>query len=57
MPWYRAYLGKARAELAQFDKAWSDLGDAMTAIESSDKRLWEAEVNRLAGEMALASPE
>jgi class 3 adenylate cyclase/tetratricopeptide (TPR) repeat protein len=56
MPWYRACLGKARAELAQFDEAWRDLGDAMTAIESSDERLWEAEVNRLAGEIVLASP-
>jgi hypothetical protein len=28
-PWFRAHLGKARAELAQFDEAWSDLGDAM----------------------------
>ena len=28
----------------------------MTAIESSDERLWEAEVNRLAGEIVLASP-
>jgi predicted ATPase len=57
MPWFRAYLGKARAELAQFDEAWSDFGDAMTAIESSGERLWEAEVNRLAGEIALASPK
>ena len=56
-PWFRAHLGKARAELAQFDEAWSDLGDAMTAIESSGERLWEAEVNRLAGEIALASPQ
>ena len=25
MPWYQAYLGKARAELGQFDNAWSDV--------------------------------
>jgi predicted ATPase len=56
-PWFRAHLGKARAELAQFDEAWSDLGDAMTAIESSDERLWEAEVHRIAGELAVKSPE
>ena len=53
-PWFRAHLGKARAELAQFDKAWCDLGDAMNAIESSGERLCEAEVNRLA--FALVSP-
>ena len=29
----------------------------MTAIESSDERLWEAEVHRIAGELARASPE
>src|SRR5262249_5385028 len=57
MPWYRGYLGKARAELGQFDKACRDLGVAMTSIESSDERWWEAEVNRLAGEIALKSRE
>ena len=39
-----------------FGNQWCDLGDAMNAIESSGERLWEAEVNRLAGEIALVSP-
>ena len=31
--------------------------EAMTAIESSKETWWEAEVNRIAGEIALKSPE
>ena len=56
MPWYQAYLGKARAELGQFDNAWSDVQDAVTAIGSTQERWCEAEVHRLAGEIALRSP-
>ena len=57
MPWYQAHLGKVRAELGQFDKAWSDVHDAVTAIESSQERWSEAELHRLAGEIALRSAE
>ena len=56
MPWYQAYLGKARAELGQFANAWSDVQDAVTAIESTQERWCEAEVHRVAGEIALRSP-
>jgi class 3 adenylate cyclase/predicted ATPase len=57
MPWYQAHLGKVRAELGQFDKAWSDVQDAVTAIESSQERWSEAELHRLAGEVAFRSAE
>jgi predicted ATPase len=57
MPLYLSYLARAYAELRQFDDAWRSIGDAMTAVETTKERLWEAEVNRVAGEIALKSPE
>ena len=50
--WRRAY-----AELGQFDDAWRCIGEAMTAMETTKERWCEAEVNRIAGEIALKSPE
>jgi predicted ATPase len=51
-PWYRAYLAKAHAELGQFDEAWRNVHEAITAIENSNETWWEADVNRIAGEIA-----
>jgi predicted ATPase len=48
-------LGIAYAELHQFDDAWRCIGEAMTAMETTKERWFEAEVNRLAGEIALKS--
>src|SRR5262249_45671980 len=47
-----SYLARAYAELGQFDDAWSSISDAMMAVETTNERLWEAEVNRMAGEIA-----
>ena len=47
----------AHAELGQFDDAWRCIGEAMTAMETTKERWFEAEVNRIAGEIALKSPE
>jgi predicted ATPase len=57
MPLVLSYLARACAELGQFDDAWRSIGDAMTAVETTKERLWEAEVYRTAGEIALKSPE
>ncbi len=54
-PWYRAYLAKAHAELSQFDEAWRNVHKAITAIEKSNETWWEADVNRIAGEIARKS--
>jgi predicted ATPase len=54
-PWYRAYLAKAHAELGQFDEAWRNVHEAITAIENSNETWWEADVNRIAGEIARKS--
>jgi predicted ATPase len=45
----------AYAELGQFDDAWRSIGEATTAIETTNERWCEAEVNRIAGEIALLS--
>jgi predicted ATPase len=33
------------------------MGEAMTAVETTGEKLWEAEVYRTAGDIALLSPE
>jgi predicted ATPase len=56
-PLYLSYLARAHAELGQFDDAWRCIGEAMTAVGTTKETLFEAEVNRIAGEIALMSPE
>ena len=56
-PWLLSTLAKAHAELGQFDDAWRSIGEAMTAVETTKEKWWEAEVNRTAGEITLLSPE
>ena len=57
MPWNLSLLARAYAELGQFDDAWRCIGEAMTTVKTSKERAWEAEVNRIAGEISLKSPE
>ena len=52
-----SHLARAHAELGHVDDAWRCIGEAMTAIETTKERWCEAEVNRVAGEIALKSPE
>jgi predicted ATPase len=47
----------AYGELGQFDDAWSHIGEAITAVETTKEKWYEAEVHRIAGEIALMSPE
>ena len=54
---YLQHLARAHAELGQFEEAWRCIGEAMTAVETAKERWCEAEVNRIAGEIALLSPE
>jgi class 3 adenylate cyclase/predicted ATPase len=57
LPWYLSHLAKACGELGRFDEAWSYIGEAMTAVETKKSRWCEADVHRIAGEIALISPE
>jgi predicted ATPase len=56
-PWYLSCLTTAYAELGQFDDAWRCIGEAMTAVERTKETWFEAEVNRVAGEVALMLSE
>jgi class 3 adenylate cyclase/predicted ATPase len=56
LPLYLPSLATAYAELGRFDDAWRCIGEAMTAVENTRERWCEAEVNRMAGEIALKSP-
>jgi predicted ATPase len=41
----------------QFDDARRCIGEAMTAIQTTHEKWYEAKVHRIAGETALKSPE
>ena len=56
-PLRMSHLARAYAELDQFDDAWRSVGEAMTAVETAKERWCEAEIHRVAGEIALMSPE
>ena len=47
----------AHAEIGQLNDAWRCIGEALTAVETTKEGLWEAEVHRTAGEIALMSAE
>ena len=55
MPLLLSLLARAEAEVGQFDGAWRCIGEAMTAIETTNERWVEAEVHRISGEIALLS--
>jgi predicted ATPase len=57
IPWWSSYLARAHAELDQLDDAWRCVGEAITDIERTGERWCEAEVNRIAGDIARKSPE
>jgi class 3 adenylate cyclase/predicted ATPase len=57
IPIYLSWLARTYAKLGKFDDAWGCIGEAVTAIETRKETWCEAEVNRIAGEIALRSPE
>ena len=57
MPLFLSHLASAYAALRQFDHAWRCIAEAMTAIETTKETFCEAEVHRIAGEIALMSSE
>ena len=57
LPLYLLQPAKAHLNLKQFDEAWRCIGEALTAVEKTKERWWEAEVNRTAGEIALLEPK
>jgi class 3 adenylate cyclase/predicted ATPase len=55
-PWYLSYLARAYTERGQFDDAWHCIGEAMTAVKATKEKWCEADIHRIAGEIALTSP-
>jgi predicted ATPase len=56
-PFYLSYLAHAYTESGQFDDARRCIDEAMTAAETTKERWYEAEINRIAGDIALRSSE
>jgi predicted ATPase len=56
LPLILSYPAGAHAGLGQFDEAWRWIGEALTRVESTKERWEEAEIHRVAGEIALRSP-
>jgi predicted ATPase len=57
MPLWLSYLARANAEIGQFDAATRCIGETMAAVETAKESWCEAEVHRIAGEIALKSPK
>ena len=57
LPLYLSHLATAYAGLGQFDEAWRCIDEALSAIKTSKERWFEAEANRIAGQIALLLPE
>jgi len=56
VPLYLSYLARAYAQLGQVDDAWRCICEAITTMETTKERWYEAEVHRVAGEIARMSP-
>src|SRR5262249_14460545 len=57
VPLLLSYLARAYAELGQFDDAWGSIREATTTVETTKERWFEAEIDRVAGEIALTEQD
>jgi predicted ATPase len=57
LPLWLSLWARASADLGQFDKAWNYIDEAITRVKKTKETWYEAEVHRIAGEIALMSPE
>jgi class 3 adenylate cyclase/predicted ATPase len=53
IPYYLSSLARAYADLGRFDEAWRYIDEAMTAVETTKERLFEAEIRRIVGEITV----
>jgi predicted ATPase len=56
-PWYLTRLAEAKAKLGHCDDAWQRIFEAFEEMEKGGEVQHQAEINRVAGEIALLSPE
>jgi class 3 adenylate cyclase/tetratricopeptide (TPR) repeat protein len=52
-----SWLAVAQSETGHFDEAWGCIDEAITLTKTTKEKWFEAEVLRIAGEVALKSPE
>jgi class 3 adenylate cyclase/predicted ATPase len=57
IPGRLSHLARAYADLGRFDDAWRSIDDALAAVERTKERWREADILRVAGEIALLSRE
>jgi predicted ATPase len=57
VPLYLSHLARAYVDIGSFEDARRCIMEAITAVETTKERLWEAEIHRVAGEIALLSPK
>jgi predicted ATPase len=55
VPMHLSYLANAHVNLGQLDDAWRCIAEAISTISATKERRFEAEANRIAGEIALNS--
>jgi class 3 adenylate cyclase/predicted ATPase len=52
-PAYFSYLARAHVDLGHLDEAAHSIGEAITAVRTTKETWYEAEIHRIAGEIAL----
>jgi predicted ATPase/class 3 adenylate cyclase len=57
MPLFLSHLAQANAEIGQLDEATTKIAEAMSAVKTTKENWYEAEINRVAGEIALQGTE
>ena len=57
MPLFLSHLAKAKAEIGQFDDASTIIDEATAVVKTTKESWYEAEINRVAGEIALLGTE
>jgi len=53
IPLYLPHLARAHAELGHCEDAWRCISEAMTAVATTKERWCEADIHRIAGDIAL----
>ena len=57
MPWWSSFLARAYAKRGEFDEARRCIGESMAAVETTNERLFESDIHRVAGGITLTAPE
>ena len=57
LPLWLSCLAVAHAELGQFEEAWRAIDEAISTIETTKEKWFEAEANRVLGKIAKLAPE